>query len=358
MYRTSRSWRWSSILLWFLCALLPSCGGSSSSAAPAEPTTVVTSDTSKAPLTDMGSARYRGFTGGLYPGGNAIPAAHLAQAMSRAKAIRPRDVNGNLSATGKYILLSIGMSNTTQEFCQPNPTPPCNAWTFMGQAAADAAVNHTTLVLINGARGGQAAPSWLTPSSPEYDRIRDMWLTPNGLSEKQVQAAWVKLANERPTASLPSTSSDAYTFETQLATVVRTLVQRYPNLQQVFFSSRIYAGYATSDLNPEPYAYENGFSVKWLVQAQIDQATGGTVVDTRAGDLAYGSTPWLGWGPYLWAAGTKPRSDGLLWTIDDFVTSDHTHPSQTGQQKVGTLLLDFFKSSPVTQCWFLSGRTC
>lgn len=37
-------------------------------------------------------------------------------------------------------------------------------------------------------------------------------------------------------------------------------------------SSRTYGGYATTELNPEPYAYQSGFSVKWLVQDQLEGA--------------------------------------------------------------------------------------
>lgn len=312
----------------------------------------------KIPISEMTAAQsYLGYAGGLYPGGNTIPAAHLAAGIARARAIQPLDVNGNPSSTGKYVLVSVGMSNTTQEFCSAS-TPPCAPWSFMGQAAADPAVNRSTLVIVNGARSGQTASAWLSPTSAEYDRIRDSWLTPAGLTEQQVQIAWVKVANAQPTVSLPSMAADAFTLVTQMGTIARTLVQRYPNLQQIFFSSRIYAGYATTTLNPEPYAYESGFAVKWVVQAQIDQIQQNRIVDARAGDLDYRTgAPWLGWGPYLWGNGMTPRSDGLVWTVSD-LAADGTHPAQSGQQKVGALLLNFFKTSPVASCWFVASQTC
>lgn len=313
---------------------------------------------SATPLNDMGAATYLGFAGGLYPGGNLVPAAHGAAGAVRAAAVTPLDTNGNPSAGGKIVMVSIGMSNTTQEFCSQSNPAPCNSWSFVGQSAADAAVNHTTLVLVNGAQGGKSASFWVSPGLPDYDRVRDTDLAPAGLTEKQVQIGWVKVANPGPTVSLPSASSDAYTLETQMGQIVRAMKTRYPNLKLIYFSSRIYAGYATTALNPEPYAYESGFAVKWIVQAQIDQmANGGTIVDSRAGDLNYDAgAPWIGWGPYLWANGTTPRSDGLTWQPGD-LQSDGTHPSQSGQTKVGGLLLAFFKSDPTSRPWFLAAAT-
>ena len=35
----------------------------------------------------------------------------------------------------------------------------------------------------------------------------------------------------------------------------------------MFLQSRTYGGYATTNENPDPYAYEYGFATKWLIQA-------------------------------------------------------------------------------------------
>src|SRR5437762_5479084 len=314
------------------------------------------------PLPDLAGNSYKGFVGGLYPGGsNTEPAAHAAAGQARAQAVTPLDASGAPSAGGKVVLLSLGMSNTTQEFCAAgSTTTSCSSWSFMGQAAADVGVNHATLAIVNGARGGQDAQTWDVATDANYDSVRDNRLLPLGLTERQVQVVWVKQADAGPRDSLASAQADAYALESRLANIARALKTHYPNLKVIFFSSRIYAGYATTTLNPEPFAYESGFAVKWLSQAPIDQmSNGGTVTDARAGDLNYNSgAAWLAWGPYLWADGMTPRQgDGLVWQSTDFV-QDGTHPSQTGQQKVGTMLLTFFKTSPFTKCWFLKTGNC
>jgi hypothetical protein len=305
------------------------------------------------PLNDLGSGFYLGqFQGGLYPGGlNTPPVAHHQEGLARAAAIRPLNTSGQPRSDGKIVLLSIGLSHTTQEFCAGGGSEPCNAWTFMGRAAADPNVDKTHLVIVNGALGGQETSTWDSPSDPNYNRVRDTVLAPKGLTERQVQAVWVKLANAQPSIPLPAAGADAYNLVRGLGKVSRSLKTRYPNLQLAFFMSRSYAGYASSTLNPEPYAYESGFAVKWLIKAQIDQIAG-QGIDALAGNLDFGTVaPWLAWSIYPWADGLVPRSDGLTWACNEF-ESDGTHPAQPAESKVGQMLLQFFLNSPYTVPWF------
>ncbi len=339
-------------------AALSVAAACASRSSPSAPATVTVPDTAKVALTDLGASTYRGFQGGLYAGGvNAMPAAHAALGATFARNIRPLNAAGQSDANGKIVFLSVGMSNTTQEFCGGGPTQ-CQSVSFVGQALADATVDRAHLVMVDGAQGGMVIVNWDAPTENTYTVVKDQRLAALGVTEAQVQAVWLKQATPGPTVPLPAAGADAYTMVAGLGAVVRTLKVRYPNLQVVFLSSRIYAGYAQAGtLNPEPFAYETGFAVKWLIDAQIRQGANGAP-DALAGDLRPGATAaWLAWGPYLWADGAKARADGLTWLPEDFQT-DFTHPNTSARQKVGALLLAFMKSSPHASCWFLSGRSC
>jgi hypothetical protein len=186
----------------------------------------------RVPLIDLTTGTYLGFPGGLYPAeSNDIPPDHHQAGLDEGRAIVPRNAAGAPRRNGKIVMVSIGMSNTTQEFCGGNP---CAPGTFMQRAAADPDVNHATLEIVDGAAGGQTADTWDSPTDPNYDRVRDTRLAPRGLTEAQVQVAWVKVANAGPTSSLPAGSSDAYRLVTQTGNILRALKVRYPNLQQVY----------------------------------------------------------------------------------------------------------------------------
>jgi hypothetical protein len=295
------------------------------------------------PLTDLGAGFYQGKQGGLYPGGsNTCPAAHEQAGLQIADSIVPRKWNGKPKAKGSIVLLSIGMSNTTMEFS-----------TFKPMADSDPNKN-PKLVIVDGAQRGMAANIITNPSDPKYqqfwqtvdDRLAQADVTP-----KQVQIAWVKQADISPTAHFPN---DAIALQQELAEIAHILVARFPNIKIAYYSSRIYAGYASSLLNPEPFAYQSGFAVKWMIENQINGSTDLNYDPARAEVKA----PWLAWGPYLWSDGLTPRSDGLTWDCSQF-NDDGTHPAPGAggaQEKVAHMLLDFFKSESTSTPWFLAKR--
>jgi hypothetical protein len=153
------------------------------------------------------------------------------------------------------------------------------------------------------------------------------------------------MANAPPKGGWPGY---ALTLKSDTELVLGLLQKMFPNVKLAYISSRSYGGYATvPGLNPEPFAYQSGFEVKWLVEDQLDGASGMNW-DPSAGAV---QVPWVQWGPYLWADGETPRNDGLTWQCADFVP-DGTHPNARGADKSGALLLKFFESDPTTRPWF------
>jgi hypothetical protein len=275
------------------------------------------------PLNDLGTGTYQGYEGGLYPfGSNSPPLDYKWMGRAHSQRVIPLNANGQPDPTnGKIVLLSVGMSNTTQEFS-----------TFKSMADADAQKN-PRLTIVDGAQGGQDAQVIRNPNA-QFWTIIDQRLTTAGVTPNQVEAAWLKEAIAGENRQFPA---DAQGLRDALRDIVGIMQSRYPNLQVIYLSSRIYAGYASTTLNPEPYSYQSAFAVKWLIE------------EHAIGD---GSGAWLGWGPYLWADGLIPRSDGLIWQCSD-LADDGTHPSTSGRQKVATMLLNFLKTDEMARVWFL-----
>ncbi len=188
------------------------------------------------PLTTVGAGSYLGYQGGLYPGGsNARPFAHDASGTAIANAIAPVDTFGNADPNGRIVLISIGMSNTTQEFS-----------TFAPMANADPMRNPRVQV-INCAQGGQSAAVIKDPNAPYWSSVNAR-LRAAGSAPLQAQVAWIKEADAGPTSGFPVAT---LTLVRELGTIVRVLHDKLPNIRIAYLSSRIYAGYATTSLNPD-----------------------------------------------------------------------------------------------------------
>lgn len=276
------------------------------------------------PLSELGEDRYHRAMGGLYPGGrNVPPKRHRDLGEDLARKVRPRADDGTRDPDGKIVLLTIGMSNTSAESQQ-----------LRTLAAADV-LRHPSVTVVNGAVGGFDAVRASDPDSDYWAKVNGR-LGAAGVTPEQVQVLWVKEAISRPEDGF---RPEAHRLQDALRDILEIADDRFPKLRLAYLSSRIYAGYAEGRANPEPYAYESAFAVKWVIREQLRD------------ELPVGPVPWLGWAAYLWADGLDARADGLTWECADF-RDDGMHPSEQGAQKVAQMLLDFFHSDATAEIWY------
>jgi PKD domain len=136
-------------------------------------------------LNDLGTEKYNGVAGGLYPNSaNNPPSTHLNAGIALAKKqIRPLNRLGSVDpANGKIVFISVGMSNTTQEFS-----------IFVRLANSDRAKN-PQLVIVDGAQGGQDASRWTDPNAATWATVNSR-LNTAGVTPAQVQVAWLGWAS-------------------------------------------------------------------------------------------------------------------------------------------------------------------
>jgi hypothetical protein len=152
---------------------------------------------------------------------------------------------------------------------------------------------------------------------------------------------------QTPTGTYPSDQTELIT---DLEEVAQNALIMFPNLKLMYYVSRVYSGYSTTKVDPEPYAYEQGFANSAAI---LDQINGDPALNYNPLDGPV-MAPWMGYGPYTWANGYIPRSDGLTYSCQDLRVDGH-HPSVLyGAPKVAGLFLNFFKTDPTAAPWFLA----
>lgn len=269
---------------------------------------------------------------GLYPGRvNEMPQDYLDWGRELAETIVKVDPDGNPQPIGgkKVLGLLNGMSNWNQE-----------GSAFIGEA--NAKYGKEKAIIFGGSRGG-----W--PLDRVVSDPIGFWESPRGgimtklakakISPMQVQAAAMKNSIRGLNAPLDS-SADQIQALWNLA--IKTTLKYLPNVKLFYVSSAIYSGYGLKPLpRKEPQAFYEGYGVKQLVEQHIDSH--------RAGK----NTPFVAWGPYIWANGTETNSEGLEWLVGDFELKDGIHPGPTAEAKVAGRLLSFFESHPTTAPWFV-----
>jgi len=285
------------------------------------------------PISDLGSGLYSGQMGGLYPGGQNVDSPpHRNSGLAIGKSIVPLNSSGSPDPNGAYVLLTIGMSVTAGD---------STAFVYIANGDPQ---KSPKLVVVNGASGGCTGQQWSSASSSCWGTANAN-LTKANVTPQQVVAVWLYTADTGGGALLPF-PSDANSLQSELTSILQLVKQKYPNAQLAYLSSREYAGYTVSG----SYAYDTGFAVKWTIAAQINGSSTLNWDPTKGAVVA----PWAAWGPYTYADGAKPRSDGLTWNCTDMLFNGGQHFCSLGYGKTAKMLLDFFKSDSTTRPWFLA----
>jgi hypothetical protein len=289
---------------------------------------------------------YLGYEGGLYPGAsNVMPAAHKNAGIQLSKSIKPLDINGNVDwENGKVLLVGMGASTAG------------NSWNhFIDLIPVEPGLN-PCLKVVNaclGAKGMEVMndTDQVLYSYAYWDTIFNK-LEFYGVSPEQVQVAWAKTASKVDTVVIWPDQPDSISQKYEV--LMRVLHSKFPNLKMVYLTGFFYGGYADPtkefyDVVSEPGSYWNSFAVKWVVERQIEGDPG--LKFTEPGKVA----PWIAWGPYVWADGLTPNSEGLFWECEvDFAPDGGGyHLTNAGKDKEAERIFDFFEHNPTTRRWFM-----
>ena len=201
--------------------------------------------------------------------------------------------------------------------------------------------------LVNGAKGGVPVEAAMNPNSTYWDFCLNQ-VADAGLSPAQVQVFFLLTEN---VSFVPVFPDKAETLADQMRAFLTVAKENFPNARICYATSRLYGGYSNTPHATEPIAYWNGFAVKFLIERQIQ---GDPLLDYQSagGGDGPGLVPWLAWGPYAWADGQVPDSDGLTWECGDFSTSDGHHLAGPARAEVGERLHEFLSSDATAAPWY------
>lgn len=256
-------------------------------------------------LPEIGTGEFMGEQGGLYPNGqNEPPIAYLQQLENVDCS------NGN----GQVIIVGLGMSMMQNAL---------SGW----ENYLNLPEVNDNLVLINGAIGSNQQ-RWQDENYFGWSKGLQ------ALLQAGYTTADVKCIMYHNAWSGPSGDFVPYAemVKNSFAITMDIIQDKYPNVEMILINSRHY-GLSPTSKQPEPYAFYEGWSVKWLIKDRIN-----CVVNCGA---------LLAWNAYQW----KPE-----W-IDhpEYYVTDGLHLSQAGQNASGQIWHDYLANTSFTAGWYLDG---
>ena len=265
-------------------------------------------NTGLTPFMDLQTGTYMGYQAGLYPGGtNELTGPHLKSGKSIAKSIKPLDGDGNVNY-GDGVVLVAGFG----------PSVPGHIYNKFVDHVRTPSVSYDLnpcLDAINLCVGGKDIGfATIDSTADDYwegliDNVYEVGYTP-----AQVQIGWMYFNAKGLTE--PPVFPDK-SLETKALDVIflNKAKEYFPNLKIMYVSARHFGGYADTTIVEyyslaEPTSYQNNWTVKWLIEDQINNAD--PYLQYKG---ANPKSPYIIWGPNFWCDGNLRR----MWDDKKYV---------------------------------------
>jgi len=295
---------------------------------------VILIDTTKIPINDLGTGTYRGFMGGLYPGGVNTPSGQYAKDLKNfARSIMPLDSNGvkDSGINGTIAFISLGGS-TGGDLMKA-----LKAKTF-GNTATNPFLK---LISCSNGYGSASFNSMMNPNDAYWQHV-DKVLKGGQISYKQVQVIYIESEDSTNLIFFPGR---AYRVRNEVEACMRLCKIKFPNIRLVYVEGRTTTFNKYQIPQREPSPYYNGWGEKFVIQDQINGVAG----TQYKGDSAV--APLVTWAWYQWANGTNtPRKDGFVWLQSE--TTDGIHATEAGEDTLSTRFQNFLLTDRYAGIWY------
>lgn len=284
------------------------------------------------PLNDLGKGLYKGYMGGLYPGGvNKPPKEYAADLLMISKQIVPINKKGEPSETGYIVFISMGGS-----------TGGKNMTALINKTKANPLTN-PYLNLMNCNQPAQKAPlSAIIDSNSEYWSHITKILTINKSGYKQVQVVYLETDDGVVTSKFPDRP---ILVKDKIEASLRTMMQKFVNLKVVYVLGRTRTFSNTvTPWNTEPAPYYFGWASKWAIEDQINGVPG---TEYKGSNKV---APMLAWGFYQWADSLPRTTDSFYWRYSE--TKDGLHANEAGQDTLSNRFQKFLLTDNYASKWY------
>lgn len=286
------------------------------------------------PLNDLGTGLYRGYVGGLYPGGaNEASGVYANDLLSTSNSIIPIDVNGNPDASKKGFIVFISMGGSTGGK---------NMKALIGKTKGNPITN-PRLKLMNGNQPAQKATlsTIADPNNIYWSHVSQI-LSGHKSSYKQVQLVYLETDDGVTTVRFPDRPN---IIKQKIQACMRTLQTKFPNLKVVYVLGRTRTFPNTTTFwNTEPSPYYFGWACKWVIEDQINNVPGTQYKGPNK------VSPLVAWGFYQWADSLPRKTDDFYWRYSE--TSDGMHGTPVGYDTLSKRFQNFLLTDPYASIWY------